>query len=278
MTIEPNRSEESGARDPEAPAVVQQAAAQEAAAQGFAPGETAGERSVHQEQAPQGTTVRFWREWVKPFLIILALVGSFRSAFADWNDVPTGSMIPTILEGDRIFVNKMAYSLRFPFTTVHLMEWSEPERGDIIVFLSPDERKRLVKRVVGVSGDRIELRNNRLIINGKVAHYEPLQETLEGLDEARLLTSRFALESLGTLEHPITITPRQHAERSFRALTVPEGEYFVMGDNRDNSRDSRFFGTVEKKLILGRARGVAFSLDRTEGFRPRWDRSFKKLE
>ena len=229
------------------------------------------------DRRPPGKALRFWREWVKPFLIILALVGSFRSAFADWNDVPTGSMIPTILEGDRIFVNKMAYSLRFPFTTTHLLRWAEPKTGDIIVFLSPDEGKRLVKRVVAVSGDRVELRNNRLIINGKVAHYEPLQESLLGLDDERRRTSRFALESLGSIEHPITLTPRQHAERNFRVLTVPEGQYFVMGDNRDNSRDSRFFGTVKRKLILGRARGVAFSLNREKGFKPRWDRSFKKL-
>jgi signal peptidase I len=229
------------------------------------------------EHQPPGKALRFWREWVKPFLIILALVGSFRSAFADWNDVPTGSMFPTILEGDRIFVNKMAYSLRFPFTTVHVLEWALPERGDIIVFLSPDEGKRLVKRVVGIPGDRIELRNNRLIINGQVVHYEPIADALQDLDDDRRLTSRFALEALGPVEHPITLMPGQHAERSFRALTVPEGQFFVMGDNRDNSRDSRFFGTVEKKLILGRARGVAFSLDRDKGFKPRWDRSFTRL-
>lgn len=221
---------------------------------------------------------RLWREWIRPFLIILAIVGSFRSAFADWNDVPTGSMIPTIVEGDRIFVNKVAYSLRLPFTKMHLTRWSTPERGDIVVFFSPDEDKRLVKRVVGLPGDRIELRQNHLIVNGELVRYEPIQNL--GVDigsSRRMHHARFEKETLGDVEHPITLSPFQSPESSFGAQTVPEGHYFVMGDNRDNSRDSRYFGVVDQKLIVGQAVAVAFSLDRTQGFKPRWKRSFKKL-
>jgi signal peptidase I len=223
-------------------------------------------------------TARFWREWIKPFLIILAIVGSFRSALADWNDVPTGSMIPTILEGDRIFVNKMAYSLRVPFTTYHIWQWAEPQRGDIIVFLSPADRKRLVKRVVGLPGDRVELSRNRLIINGKVMHYEGISLDDLDLEGRRHFPFQFELESLGAVEHLITVTPRNLSNSSFGPIVVPEGQYFAMGDNRDNSRDSRFFGTVEERLILGQARAVAFSLDHQRGLKPRWDRSFKTLQ
>ncbi|MCB1035950.1 MAG: signal peptidase I [Acidobacteria bacterium] len=232
--------------------------------------------------APEGPAPtrasRVWGEWVRPFLIILVIVGSFRSAFADWNDVPTGSMIPTILEGDRIFVNKVAYSLRIPFTKVHLTRWSSPQRGDIVVFFSPDENKRLVKRVVGLPGDKVELRGNHLIVNGKIAQYEPLGDLdLEMDSSRRMYHSHFEKETLDEVEHPITLSSFRSPESTIAPIVVPEGRYFVMGDNRDNSRDSRYFGFVDEKLIVGRAVAVAFSLDRTQGFKPRWERSFKKL-
>ena len=116
-----------------------------------------------------------WRNFVrhdaKPLLITVLVLSAFRSAIADWNDVPTGSMKPTILEGDRVFVNKLAYDLKFPFTTWHLAQWDNPKRGDIVVFYSPLDGKRLVKRVVGLPGDRIELRNNRLLVNDAPVTY-----------------------------------------------------------------------------------------------------------
>src|SRR5947209_242579 len=100
-----------------------------------------------------------WRQ-VRAFVFIFVILAALRSAVADWNDVPSGSMIPTILEGDRIFVNKLAYDLKVPFTTVHLATWDNPSRGDIVVFFSPDEGTRLVKRVIALPGDTIELRQN----------------------------------------------------------------------------------------------------------------------
>ena len=97
---------------------------------------------------------------------MLVTVGSLRSTIANWNDVPTGSMRPTILEGERIFVNKVAYDLKIPFTSVRLFEWGNPQRGDIVVLYSPADGKRLVKRVVGLPGDRLALVQGRLLING----------------------------------------------------------------------------------------------------------------
>ena len=102
----------------------------------------------------------WWRKEIRWWLIIGLVIFSLRSSLADWNDVPTGSMKPTILEGDRVFVNKLAYDLKVPFTTRHLAEWSNPHRGDIVVFFSPHDGTRLVKRVVGLPGDTIELRND----------------------------------------------------------------------------------------------------------------------
>src|SRR4026208_847663 len=124
------------------------------------------------------SALKFWRESAKSWLILILVTCIFRSAIADWNDVPTGSMKPTILEGDRVFVNKLAYDLKVPFTTWHLAEWSNPQRGEIVVFFSPRDEVRLVKRVVGVPGDVVELRNNSLILNGQPVEYKPIAEEL----------------------------------------------------------------------------------------------------
>src|SRR4051812_32541887 len=113
---------------------------------------------------------RVWRQ-VRTFAFIFIVLAALRSAIADWNDVPTGSMIPTILEGDRIFVNKLAYDLKVPFTTMHVATWDNPRRGDVVVFFSPDEGVRLVKRVIAVPGDTVELRDNELYLNGNRAEY-----------------------------------------------------------------------------------------------------------
>src|SRR5271169_6582823 len=121
---------------------------------------------------------RWWCKEVRPFLILALVMFSLRSSLADWSDVPTGSMKPTILEGDRVFVNKLAYDLKVPFTTRHIAEWSNPQRGDIVVFFSPRDGQRLVKRVVGLPGDTIELRNNGLVLNGKPVEYQPIAEEL----------------------------------------------------------------------------------------------------
>jgi signal peptidase I len=118
----------------------------------------------------------FWRE-AKSLLLTIVILTAVRSAIADWNDVPTGSMNPTIVQGDRVFVNKLAYDLKVPFTTWHLAQWSNPKRGDIVVFFSPVDGTRLVKRVIGLPGDKIELANDRLLINGRPSEYEACRRT-----------------------------------------------------------------------------------------------------
>ncbi|MBI5583818.1 MAG: signal peptidase I, partial [Deltaproteobacteria bacterium] len=182
-----------------------------------------------------------WKSWAFSILVALLIAASFKSAIADWNVVPTGSMNPTIVEGDRIFVNKLAYDLKVPFTTRHLAEWSDPQRGDIVVFFSPVDGKRLVKRVVGLPGEAIALENNHLLVNGEAAAYEPLDQ---GRKMPAAAGQFSVLEDLTGRKHPIQITPRQPAPRTFGPVTVPEGHYLMMGDNRDNSADSRYFGFV----------------------------------
>src|ERR1043165_1357405 len=111
---------------------------------------------------------------IRGFLAMLLVVSSLRSALADWNDVPTGSMKPTIQEGDRGVVNKLAYDLKIPFTMIEVAKWSDPKRGDIVVLFSPEDGVRLVKRVVAVAGDRIEMRDEQLFVNGQAAQWTPI--------------------------------------------------------------------------------------------------------
>ena len=230
------------------------------------------------EPAP-GRLRHVWREWLKPVVFVIAGMLSLRSAVADWNHVPSESMMPTILVGDRIFVNKLAYDLRVPFTTLRLASWSEPERGDIVVFLSPVDGKRLVKRVAGLPGDVLQMRDKRLIVNGRVARYTPLgsrqREEIAGKEQARYSMSAELVD--GAPAHPILIAPWRPYFDSFGPIQVPPGHYFVLGDNRDDSADSRAFGFVPADSILGQATAIALSVDPEHGFRPRWRRFFSDL-
>jgi len=220
----------------------------------------------------------WWRKEIRPLLILALILFSIRSSLADWNDVPTGSMKPTILEGDRVFVNKLAYDLKVPFTTLHLAEWSNPKRGDIVVFFSPHDGLRLVKRVIGLPGDTIELRDNNLVLNGQPVEYQPLaQEFLHDLAPADRDGRVFATEQLPGQTHAVAGNPAVPARRSFAPYRVPEGHYFMMGDNRDDSFDSRYYGPVKRKQIVGRATSVVLSFDRENYWLPRWQRFFTSL-
>ncbi|HSP15422.1 MAG TPA: signal peptidase I [Thermoanaerobaculia bacterium] len=213
-------------------------------------------------------------EEIRIFMVMLLVVSSLRSALADWNDVPTGSMKPTIEIGDRVVVNKLAYDLKVPFTTIELLKWADPQRGDIVVLFSPQDGVRLVKRVVAIPGDTVQLVDNQLLVNGRAAKWSPIIPT-EDSEQGLTLVTR---EDLFGHKHPMMLTPHVAAVRSFGPVRVPAGRYFVLGDNRDNSNDSRFIGFISRKSIVGKATAVAFSLDREHYFAPRFDRFFKKLE
>ncbi len=240
---------------------------------------TADTTTESRRRTPKERAIQLWREWVKPLAIIIIVCTSFRSAIADWNDVPTGSMKPTILEGDRILVNRLAYGLKVPYTTWHLLQWSEPKAGEIVVCYSPANGDRLVKRVVGVPGDQLEMRNNVLFINGEPLHYDRLDEELiQQIKPEAIPRHQFAAETLGEHTHATMITPNVRSPRTFKPIVVPEGQYFMMGDNRDNSADSRSFGFVKRSQILGRSSRVALSLDPDCWYWPRWDRTLRELE
>ncbi len=213
---------------------------------------------------------RLWREWIKPLLVVAIVLGSFRSAIADWNDVPTSSMLPTILPGDRVFVNKVAYDLRVPFTTWRIRVWGAPERGDIVVFDSPHDGKRLVKRVIGVPGDHVEMRDYRLIVNGVRAGFRLTDMPHPG--------GRLVRETLVGRSYLILANPDKPTMPSFEPVTVPADSYILLGDNRDNSFDSRWFGYVKRKHIFGEVTAVVVSVDLDNYYIPRWDRFFSALD
>ncbi|MFQ3235619.1 MAG: signal peptidase I [Paraglaciecola sp.] len=186
-----------------------------------------------------------------------------RSSFADWYQVPTGSMLPTIVEGDRILVNKMAYHLELPFTDISLMKTGSPERGDIVVFNSQAADNRLVKRLIGLPGDEIAMRNNQLFINGTALEYE----NVDG----------YATEQLDKINHQLQFIVVAHPADNFAPVVVPKGHYLVLGDNRNNSSDSRFIGFVPSSELQGKAIKVLISLDADNYYLPRTERSFTPL-
>jgi signal peptidase I len=205
----------------------------------------------------------------KGFVLFLFLMVMFRSAIADWNDVPSGSMLPTIMAGDRIFVNKLAYDVRLPLTHVSLYRIAEPRRGDIVIFDSHAADIRLVKRVIGVPGDIVQMIDNRLVVNGAPAEYDDLRYD----DDALLAT-----ESIGDFEHVVRFELRASpVTNSFGPVTVPEEHFLVLGDNRQNSADSRVYGFVPREEIVGRSRTVVLSLDPDNYFLPRADRFIEAM-
>ncbi|MDY7578499.1 signal peptidase I [Herbaspirillum sp. RTI4] len=208
-----------------------------------------------------------WIEYSGSFFPVIAVVFFLRSFLYEPFKIPSSSMVPTLLVGDLILVNKYTYGIRLPIINKKILEINQPQRGDVMVFKYPkDTAVDYIKRVVGVPGDKIVYRNKRLTINGKALSYESLPDFL---DEESLTYSKQWQENLTGNDHKIlnnenapNYVPNpdafpQHELCTYDsdgfACTVPAGQYFMMGDNRDNSLDSRYWGFVPDANIVGKA-------------------------
>lgn len=236
------------------------------------------------------------REYVEALATALIIAVVIRSFIVEPFKIPSSSMVPTLLIGDHIFVNKFIYGLRPPFTKKHFFQYRLPERGEVIVFTYPDdESKDFIKRVVGVPGDKVKIRDADIFINGEKADREPIIVAPSADDKRALLVQNdawkkklpfvpnwqridFFKEKLGEAEHlvqferDILYRPQGHfvlAEGG--EVTVPEDMLFVMGDNRDNSSDGREWGFVPMENIKGKAMFVWLSIDSDFGW-VRWKR------
>lgn len=221
--------------------------------------------------------MKSWLKDNRTFLVALLLFGFVRTALADWNPIPSGSMRPTLLEGDVVLVDRVAYDLKVPLTDVSLLRLGEPQRGDVVTFTSPRDGVRLIKRLVAVPGDEVELRDDRLFINGRAAQYDDqdrVREPLPGGGETSAVRSR---ETLSGNRREVQFLPEVAARRDFGPMVVPLDSYFVLGDNRDDSADSRYIGFVPRRLLIGRAHHVLVSANIQGNWMPRLERVGKRI-
>lgn len=211
---------------------------------------------------------RIWKQ-NRLFFVFVILLVLFRSVIADWNHIPSGSMRPTLLEGDHILVNKMAYDIRFPFSHWSLLHLDDPKTGDIIIFDSAETDKRMVKRIIGIPGDEVVMVDNQLTINGRYVAYNAIDQAETYID---------LNETLPGVRHLVRWQRLAKPEyRSFPPLHVPEGFYLALGDNRDRSSDSRIIGLIPRKEIVGRTRRILLSLNYDNYYLPRSERWLKTL-
>lgn len=217
-----------------------------------------------EEKAKEPMLVEYSRSFFPVILAVLVL----RSFVVEPFRIPSGSMMPTLLVGDFILVNKFAFGIRLPVLNKKVIELDEPQRGDVVVFKYPQNpRVDYIKRVVGVPGDVISYGNKTLHVNGEPQaqrHIEIYTGIGSGIRETGALKN---IEQLGTVEHEILVNPMAPdfgygcQVLMHGPFTVPEGHYFAMGDNRDNSNDSRCWGLVPEELLVGKAFAIWMNWD-----------------
>jgi signal peptidase I len=214
------------------------------------------------------SAIRTLVEYSRSFFPVLLFVLIIRSFVFEPFRIPSGSMMPTLLEGDFIFVKKFAYGLRLPVTETKVIETGSPKRGDVIVFRLPSEPSiNYIKRVIGLPGDMIVYERQRLTINGETMKLE--------MDGDTSFDAPVYIEDLDGRLHNILITNSQISMRD-GTYRVPKGQYFVMGDNRDRSRDSRFIGAIPEEFLVGEA--VRIWMHFVPWNLPDWGRIGRKIQ
>lgn len=210
-----------------------------------------------------------------PIVLVVLLIRSF--AYEPFR-IPSSSMMPTLRVGDFIFVSKFSYGLRLPVLNTKILSLGEPERGDVAVFRLPsDPSTNYIKRIVGVPGDVVSLRDKRLWINGEPAPLEDTGESVEIECGGFWFSARRLTETIGDGSHSIFLGAQRDRSSPFLDRPVPEGQYLVMGDNRDCSRDGRIIGYIPEDHLVGRAVRIWMNWD-AESRRPLWNRIGDRIE
>lgn len=234
-------------------------------------------------RARQSDQEPWWVEYSRAFFPILLIVLILRSFLAEPFRIPSGSMRPTLLEGDFIVVNKYTYGLRLPLTGTKIISLNDPKRGDVVVFKHEEngESIDMIKRVIGLPGDHIQYKDGTIYINGEAVNKEFQVEKEDTLPQGHKIPVREYKETINGIQHQIFIHPEANQHLSHYAYTdvqVPAGSYFVMGDNRDNSKDSRVWGFVKDEDIQGRAFAVWMSWDSDSASKVRWHRLMTEIQ
>jgi signal peptidase I len=230
------------------------------------------DKFVLRQKRAVGIDEPWYVEYAKSFFPVILLVFTLRSFLVEPFKIPSGSMMPTLLAGDYILVNKFTYGLRVPILNNTFFETDHPKRGDVFVFHYPPEPTiDYIKRVIGLPGDKIQYQDKRLIVNGKVLDVTFEDNYEYEMQGANIISARRSKEQLGDVNHDILIhdIPNQYNDdapgaklQAGETITVPEGNYFAMGDNRDNSADSRVWGFVPEKNLVGKAFFIWMNLDK----------------
>jgi len=230
------------------------------------------EGGLMSEEVQTQTKKSFYKEWIEPFLIAAVVALFIRQFAVEAFKIPSGSMIPTLTIGDHLLVNKFIYGPRIPFTDKRFFTGREPQRGDIIVFKFPeDESKNFIKRIIGVPGDKIEIRKGVLLINDQAVPVTEESTANAGAQNPVAGWPRVYDEQLGQVTHRLQYL-RDQTGVDFGPVLVPARSVFVMGDNRDNSQDSRVWKFVKYDKILGKALIIYWSWDGNDGRWLRWER------
>lgn len=219
-----------------------------------------------------------WLNENRGFIAFLLCFGFFRLAIADWNPIPSGSMRPTLLEGDVVLVNRLAYDFKIPLTDTIVFSTGTPQRGDVVTFTSPKDGVRLIKRLIAIPGDTVEMRDEILYINGSPAQYLQPSVVSEPLENGISTPAIRAIERIADKSHLVQIMPNVQAMRNFSPMVVPQNAYFFLGDNRNNSADSRYIGYVPRNLLIGRAHHIVVSANIKGDWLPRFDRIAQSIE
>lgn len=222
--------------------------------------------------------MKHWSRENLGFIVFLFCFGFFRLAIADWNPIPSGSMRPTLLEGDVVLVDRLAYDFKLPLSDTVILELGTPQRGDVVTFSSPKDGVRLIKRLVAVPGDVVEMHDEVLYINGVASEYVAPAAVSEPMDFGTTTSAIRATERVAGNEHLVQFLPDVPAKRSFAPIVVPQESYFFLGDNRDNSADSRFIGFVPRHLLIGRAHHILVSANIKGDWLPRIDRIGERIQ